>query len=182
MLMGVFTAADAQYRDVKLPEKPKQTKYTDFEHKETGFWCGIDLDGGSSVMNSLPNTQFVNLSFTGGYRFSEFLRTGVGVGARMYVHNAEVRNTDNDFGVPIFANARGNFMSAYDRDGVPFWSMNIGGITNEGFFLSPTIGYSFGGMRNNFLIGVCYTLTNFKDCGATKRTYSSFGLKVGYEF
>lgn len=182
MLIGVLTAADAQNREVKLPEKPKQTKYTDFEHKTTGFWCGIDLDGGSSVMDSKANSQFVNLSFAGGYRFSEFLRTGVGIGARMYVHNAEVRYTDNKFGVPIFANARGNFKSAYDRDGVPFWSVSIGGITNEGFFFSPTVGYSFGGLRNNFLIGVCYTLTNFKDYSAASVVYSSFGIKLGYEF
>jgi len=175
-------SASAQYRDVKLPEKPTQTKYTDFEHKTNGFWCAVELDGGSSVMNSLPNTQYVNLAYTGGYRFSEFLRAGAGLGVRMYVNNHEVRNTDNKFGVPIFANARGNFMSAYDRDGVPFWSVNIGGITQEGFFASPTIGYSFGGLRNNFQVGLCYTLTTFKDCSDESRVYSSFGIKVGYEF
>jgi hypothetical protein len=77
---------------------------------------------------------------------------------------------------------RGNFLPTYDRDGVPFWSLNVGGITNEGFFFSPTIGCSFGGWRNNFQIGITYTLSNFKYDDGSKVAYSFFGLKLGYEF
>ncbi len=182
VVLAIGVTAQAQYRDVKLPEKPQQTRYTDFEHKEKGFWCALDLDGGSSIMRDTPNMQYVNLAFTGGYRFGEFLRIGAGIGGRYYFNNADFRNTANEFGVPLFANARGNFMSAYDRDGVPFWSFNVGGITNEGFFANPTIGYSFGGLRNNFQIGLSYTITSFKDCAKTNRAYSYFGLKLGYEF
>lgn len=100
----------------------------------------------------------------------------------MYVHNAQVRDTDNKFGVPIFANARGNFMATYDRDGVPFWSVNIGGMTNEGFFVNPTVGYSFGGLRNNFQIGLSYSLNCFRDYTKKNTAYSYVGLKLGYEF
>lgn len=182
--MFVFTAmvVNAQYRDVKLPNAPKQTNYRDYETENKGFWCGIEAEGGSSVMVHSTNMQYINLSWTGGYRISEFLRFGAGLGVRYYVNNAYVRDTDNKFGVPIFANARGNFISAYDRDGVPFWSLNIGGITNDGFFASPTIGYSFGGLRNNFQIGISYTITSFRNCYKTNMAYSYFGLKLGYEF
>lgn len=172
----------AQYRDVVLPEKPKQTGYRDYNSEESGFWCAFEADGGSSVMVDTPNMQYAGASFTGGYRINEFLRFGLGLGARVYVHNADFRSTNNKVGIPLFANVRGNFMSAYDRGNVPFWSVNIGGITNEGFFANPTIGYSFGGIRNNFLLGLSYTLVNFNDCNKTNRFYSYFGVKLGYEF
>ncbi len=176
------TVSKAQYRDVRMPEAPKNHGYKNYDMEDKGFWCAFELEGASSVMVDSPNMQYANLSFTGGYRISEFLRVGAGLGVRYYVNNADVRDTDNKFGVPVFANVRGNFISAYDRDGVPFWSFNIGGITNEGFFASPTVGYSFGGLRNNFQIGVTYTITSFRNAEKTDVAYSYFGLKLGYEF
>lgn len=182
LLFTATLSVSAQYREVKLPDKPKHSNYKNYEKEDKGFWCAVEAEGGSSVMVHSTNMQYINISFTGGYRLSEFFRFGVGLGGRMYVNNADVRDTDNKFGIPIFANVRGNFISAYDRDGVPCWSLNIGGITNDGFFASPTVGYSFGGLRNNFLIGVNYTITSFRNSNKTDVTYSYFGLKVGYEF
>lgn len=182
IVFGAAISVSAQYRNVKLPDKPEQTDYINYERENAGFWYAIEAEGGSSIMAQHTNMQYVNLSFVGGYRFSEYLRLGAGVGGRMYVTNASVRDTDNKYGVPIFANARGNLISAYDRDGVPFWSLNIGGITNEGVFVSPSVGYSFGGLRNNFLISLSYTITFFTDYTKTKQAYSYVGLKLGYEF
>ena len=183
MLMFMMAiSVDAQYRDVKLPETPKKTNYKNYSMENSGFWYAVEAEGGSSVMATNTNMQYASLMFTGGYRINEFLRLGAGLGVRYYVNNADVRDTDNKFGVPIYANARGNFISAYDRDGVPYWSINVGGITNEGFFASPTVGYSFGGLRRNFLIGISYTITSFKNSNKTDMAYSYFGLKLGYEF
>lgn len=182
LLLVSTISAYSQYRDVKLPEKPVLKGYRNYSNQDNGFWYAIEAEGGSSIMAVNTNMQYAQLTATGGYRVTEFLRFGLGVGGRMYFNNANVRNTDNKFGVPIFANARGNFLSAYDRDGVPFWSLSIGGITEEGFFASPTIGYSFGGLRNNFLIGVSYTISNFEDCTKSRVNYSYFALKLGYEF
>lgn len=184
-LMLAFTlsiVANAQYRDVKMPNAPKQTNYKNYDAENSSFWCALEAEGGSSIMVHSPNMQYVGATWTGGYRINEFLRVGAGLGVRYYVNHADVRNTDNKFGVPIFANVRGNFISAYDRDGVPFWSVNIGGITNEGFFASPAVGYSFGGLRNNFQISISYTITSFKNCAEENTAYSYFGLKLGYEF
>lgn len=182
LLLMVALSISAQYRDVKMPEAPKKSNYRNYSMENAGFWCAVDAEGGSSVMVNSKNMQYTALSFTGGYRISEFLRFGAGIGVRYYVNNAEIRDTNNKFGVPIFANVRGNFISAYDRGDVPFWSVNIGGITNEGFFASPTIGYSFGGLRNNFQIGISYTITSFKNFEQADKVYSYFGLKLGYEF
>lgn len=172
----------AQYREVCLPEQPKKDNYRDYTSEEKGFWYAVEAEGGSSIMEHKTNMQYVDLTFTGGYRISEYLRVGVGFGGRMYVNNASVRNTDSKYAIPIFANARGNFISAQDRDGVPFWSVNVGGITKDGIFFSPAVGYSFGGIRNNFQISVAYTLSNLKDKSGVKQNYSYFGLKLGYEF
>lgn len=182
LFLFVFTLPMfAQYREVNLPEKPKQSKYENIIDKEKGFWCAFDTEAGSSIMEMKTNMQFISISFTSGYRFNEYLRVGAGFGGKMYINNAYVRNTKSKFGIPVYANLRGNFISAYDRDGVPFWSVNFGGITKEGLFLNPTIGYSFGGLRNNFFIGLSYTLTDFKDFTNSKQNYSYFGLKLGYE-
>ena len=179
--LSVFIPSYAQYRQVNLPEKPNKPAYKDLTTEDKGFWCAFETEAGSSIMEFKPNMQFVALTITGGYRISEYLRLGVGFGGRMYVHNADIRDTQSKFGIPVYANARGNFISTYDRDGVPFWSINIGGITKEGIYLNPTIGYSFGGLRNNFYLGLSYTLSQFKDCTKKDQTYSSIGLKIGYE-
>lgn len=181
MLLTVLLGS-AQYRDVKLPDAPKQSNYRDYENQNSGFWCAADIEGGSSVMANYPNMQYAGASFSGGYRFNEYIRVGVGFGLRYYVHNAYVRNASREFGFPVFANVRGNFISAVNRDGVPFWSFNIGGITGEGFFASPTLGYSFGGLRHNFQIGISYTISSFKSNWQENLAYSYFGLKLGYEF
>lgn len=182
MTFTIAYSAHAQYRDVKLPEKPELPDYKDYSTQNNGFWYAIEAEAGSSIMATGPNMQYVQVGFTGGYRFNDFFRIGAGLAGRMYVHNADIRDVNNDYGVPIYFNARGKFLSAYDRDGVPYWSINIGGITNEGFFASPTLGYSFGGLRNNFLIGVSYTITSFTDYTKKSNAYSFFALRLGYEF
>ena len=179
--LSVFMSGNAQYRQVNLPEKPNKPAYKDLTTENNGFWCAFETEAGSSIMEFKPNMQYVGLTATGGYRISEYLRLGVGFGGRMYVHNADVRNTRSKFSIPIYANARGNLISAYDRDGVPFWSINIGGVTKEGLYLNPTIGYSFGGLRNNFYVGLSYTLSKFKDSTKQNQAYSFWGLKIGYE-
>lgn len=183
MLTALITMpAFAQHRDVKMPEKPKQEGYRDYTSQQEGFWYSFETEGGSTIMEHRKNMQFADVTFTGGYRFNEYLRVGVGFGGRMYVNNSDTRDKDSKFGVPVFGNVRGNFISAQERDGVPFWSVRAGGIVGEGVYFSPSVGYSFGGIRNNFQVSLAYTLTKPKDYTGDKRFYSSFGLRLGYEF
>lgn len=173
--------AFSQYRQVTLPEKPTRTGYKDLNSKDNGFWCAVDADGGSSL-NGRSNLLYTGLLFTGGYRVNEYLRIGAGFGLRAYISNNEVRKSDSPLAIPLFVNARGNILSAMDREAVPFWSVNIGGAVGDGFLLNPTLGYSFGGLRHNFLVGLSYTLSSFTDYMNAKRTYSYLGIKLGYEF
>lgn len=176
------TTAFPQYRQVTLPEKPVRTGYKDVNSQDNGFWCAVDADGGSSLMYGKTNLQYTNLLFTGGYRMSEYLRIGAGLGLRAYVNNNEVRKSDSPLALPLYVNARGNILSAMDREAVPFWSVNVGGVVGDGFLFNPTLGYSFGGLRHNFLVGLSYTLSSFTDNTKAKRTYSYLGVKLGYEF
>ena len=180
LALGCLTM-QAQYREVTLPEKPQQKGYKNYLSQDKGFWFAFEAEGASSVMESKDNLQVAGLTFTGGYRLNEYLRVGLGFGGRYYVNHAEVRGSSSKLAMPFFVNARGNIISAYDRDGVPFWSVNVGAVTKEGFYLNPTVGYSFGGLRNNFLLGLSYTLSSFTRYEPSQ-TYSYLGIKLGYEF
>ena len=187
IVIGLFAMlttmpALAQYRDVKLPEKPKQTGYRDYENQDYGFWFATEVEGGSTLKGDGLSMQFADAAVTAGYRFNQFLKVGVGVGGRYYFNNGEVRGEDSKWGVPVFANVRGNIISAYDRGAVPFWSVRLGTIINEGLYFSPSVGYSFGGMHNNFQLSVAYVLTNPKYFTLERQTTSAFTLRLGYEF
>lgn len=182
ILLANIQLADAQYRDVKLPQEPTQSPYRDLSMSDTGFWGSVELEGGSSLQQKTSNLQYVNLTLAGGYRFSQYLRAGVGFGGRMYVNNASYRQNTNNVVIPIFITARGNFLDAYIQDGVPFWSASVGTNIDEGLFVSPTLGWSFGGPRNNFLIGLSYTISSFKNYEGFQKTYNYLGVKLGYEF
>lgn len=183
MLLAVCTCTiQAQQREVKLPPKPQQHGYRDYSTQDKGFWCAVEVDGGSSIMVGSRNMQYVNLTYTAGYRLNEYLRVGAGLGGRVYVNNEEVRNSSSRFCMPLYANLRGNFISSQERDGVPFWSVSVGGITQEGFFASPAVGYSFGGLRHNFQIGISYTVSSLENYQKKNKTFSYFGLRLGYEF
>lgn len=182
LVVSFCTNAFSQYRQITLPEKPIRTEYKDHGSQDKGFWCAVDIDGGSSLMYGKTNLQYTNLLFTGGYRINEYLRIGGSLGLRTYVNNNELRDSDSPLAFPLTVSARGNILSTLDREAVPFWSVNIGGVVGEGFMLNPTLGYSFGGLRHNFLVGLSYTLSNFIDSAQQSRTYSYLGVKVGYEF
>ena len=114
---------------------------------------------------------------------------GAGLGAKYYFnHNSRRRGTANSCTFPLFFNARGNFLSQADRSMVPYWSVNVGGVVGDGFFLSPTIGLRFGEQRNSWLLGLSYSLNHINTDKlqvppATRlTTTSALMLHVGYEF
>jgi len=181
IIVSIFTLT-ATAQDVRLPQKPKTTNYTDHSLMNTGFWCSVELETGSSVMFNKKNLQVCGVSYIGGFRFNEFLRAGVGFGGRYYFNNNECRNTDNKWTFPIFINIRGNIISQEARTAVPYWSMSIGSAVRDGFFVSPTIGYRFGELRDSWLIGLSYSY-NVMNLPKERGTgYNSLLLRVGYEF
>ena len=167
---------------IRMPEMPKKKAYKDYASEEKGFWCAVEGGAGSTVEYGMRNAQIANLTFTGGYRFCEFLRVGAGIGCGYYFNNSDIRSTDNQTNIPVFANARGNIISQESRTAVPFWSVSLGTRVNDGWFARPSIGYRFGELRGSFLLSVCYEIGKIKLIDTEKKVCSSFHLSLGYEF
>lgn len=51
MIMALLPlASHAQYRDVKMPQQPKQGNYRDYTSEDKGFWYAIEAEGGSTII------------------------------------------------------------------------------------------------------------------------------------
>lgn len=161
-LIEITACAFAQNKPVTLPEKPNRDKYIDYSTKESGWWCAVQLGTSFGDTAVLFQTDFVT-----GYRFSEMLKIGVGVSPRIGLKS-----------VPLYFDARGNFVPKVDRMYAFYWNADLGYAINDGMFFSPGIGMAFGGVRHNFLVGVNYTLQDFKD--AEVKHFG--GIRIGYEF
>ncbi len=186
--LAMFATASWAQSEVTLPQRPNRPAYTDYQLTDKGFWCAAEVEGGSTVLIEKTNMQSAQLTFTAGYRFNEYLRVGAGFGGKYYVNNNSARRgTANEWTLPIFVNARGNFMSQADRSVVPYWSVNIGAAVNDGFFFAPTVGARFGEKRNSWLLGLTYGFSQINqnhvpDGFGGPKAVSSLSLHIGYEF
>lgn len=171
----------AQDRVIKMPETPAKT-HNIADEGGSQFWCAIEVDGGSTAMENKKNVAMVGATYTMGYRFSQYLKVGIGLGALYYPNSKNVRDTENHLAMPLFLNARGNILSDDTRRPVPFWSVNVGTSIPDGGFLSPSVGLRIGEKRNAFLISLGYTLRHLKSYRENISNYSGALLKLGYEF
>lgn len=182
----------------RMPQAPR-SHYRDYTEAKKGFWAAVELGGGVSVDHdsSVDTTGPVDLTFTFGYRFSEFLQVGVGAGFRYYIENANARvycsggkYEDYGWAFPVYGNLRGVFISGQSRRVVPYWSVSVGHTFNDGFMASPTLGLRFGAQeRHHFLLGLGYTAqqTRLHDLveGGVSRRFGCLHLlqlKLGYQF
>ena len=78
VLLGFSLCSYGQNNNVTLPEKPNRNKYVDYSTKESGFWCAAQIGA-----NYGDTALLAQLDVIGGYRFSEFLRVGIGVSPRI---------------------------------------------------------------------------------------------------
>lgn len=178
-LIILFTGS-AQNRIIKMPELPG--KSFNIAEMEKGYWCSIEINSGATLMEGHKNLAFVNVEYTNGYRFSQWLKVGAGLGVTYYVGNNDIRNTDKNLSMPLFVNARGNLLTESIRYAVPFWAVNIGTSLPDGFFFAPTIGLRFGEPRSAFLLGLSYSLRHLKTDPCCIDYYSGAMIKLGYEF
>lgn len=171
----------AQDRVIKMPEAPSKT-HNIADEGGSPIWCAIDVGGGSTAMENKKNVAMVGASYTIGYRISQYLKVGVGLGVLYYPNSKNVRDTEKHLAMPLFVNVRGNILSDDIRRTVPFWSVNVGTSIPDGGFLSPSVGLRIGEKRNAFLISVGYTLRHLKSYQENNSNYSGALLKLGYEF
>lgn len=158
----------------------------DYQAQNTGFYMAGEASGAYSL-NGGKHVSFTELDATGGYRFSEYLRAGIGIGARYYFNAAEVRRHHGKWGMPLYVNLRGNFIPTEERNVVPFWSVDLGATFPDGVMVRPTVGIRVGQPRNAFVASIGYVGQSLKVCpeklnGKQNKLYNFITIKVGYEF
>ena len=159
-----------------------QSSTTDYVTFDKGFWIAGEFRPAYTLHISSSDSPVMELDVTGGYRFNEFVRVGIGFGGRYYIKSDRLRKGNISWSFPIYANIRGNFIPTGYRDVVPYYSFDMGGSIRDGFMWRPTVGIRVGQKRSAFLLGLTYTgqsLINTHD----KRNYCSMlGLTLGYEY
>lgn len=181
--LTIGISAIAQNRNVSLPNKPYgRTAYKDFSEDAGRVWLAGELKTGTSVLINRKNVLITGATITGGYRFNEYLKVGLGIGGKFHFNNSNLRTAKNEWAFPVYADCRGNIVSQQDRNAVPYWSVDLGGEINGGIYFSPTIGYRFGMPHDSFLLGLSYELVNADTWKKENETISALVLKIGYEF
>ncbi|MCC8154321.1 MAG: hypothetical protein LIP01_08960 [Tannerellaceae bacterium] len=160
----------------------KKIKYIDYSELNTGYWISPEISAGSSVLLNKRNVQVVNASVVNGYRFSEFLKVGIGVGVRYYIDNDKFRDSSIPWAFPVFANVRGNFMTNEYRKTVPYWSVDVGVAIRDGLIFAPTLGLRIGERRSAFLVGITYSYENPEKLNNDSSGTSFLLGKIAYEF
>ena len=191
IMAGTATAAFAQENRVtRMPEVNGTNLQHTYSEDNSGFWMSAEAVGGYSCRLYNSNFSFAEVDVTAGYRFNEYVRVGLGFGGRYYFDNDKVRYNGSEWGFPLYANVRGNFMPTQYRTTVPYYSFDLGGTILDGFMMRPTVGLRIGQQRSAFLIGLTYTGQSLKGYTWNERgtkdphfKFVSFiSLKLGYEF
>lgn len=174
-------------RQVKMPTETGMGSHgSNYLQYSEGFFMAVEASGGYSLNINRPNFGYAELDVVGGYRFSEYLRAGIGLGGRYYANNVDARNTSSRWGLPLFLNLRGNFIPGEYRDVVPFWSADIGTTFPDGVMFRPSIGIRVGQERSAFILSVGYLGQSIRTYGngehADHPFYSFITMKLGYEF
>lgn len=196
LVLVTMSSVEAQQRDVRMPNRPNTRRnvhnYQHIGSMEQGFWCALEAEFGTSAMPQSRNMQDVGLQFIGGYRISEMLRFGLGIGFRNYVNDPGVRYRDDAWSFPIFVNLRGNIVTQEVYHAVPFWSVSAGAAVRDGLMFEPKIGVRFGTPRNAFTLALGYRYQQMNTTYDKKATddpcynkndnVNGVALSLGFEF
>lgn len=181
--MAVFAQENEIKRIPGVGYDPNQQDYNTFGR---GFWGGVELIGGASCHLKGHNMGMTEADVFGGYRFSQYLKVGVGIGARYYINEGNLRRGDIKWGMPLFATVRGNLMPGTYRHVVPYWGCDAGVSVRDGFFFRPAVGLRIGEVRNSFTVAISYMGQNvgtYNAQGEKDGKFTSFALlRIGYEF
>lgn len=187
VMLVLAVCASAQDNQVKrIPGKgydPNQQQYTQFERS---VWFSAEVLGGASCHLKGHNMGLAELDFTVGYRFSQYLKVGVGIGPRYYIEQGNLRRSDIKWGMPIFATVRGNLIPGKYRSVVPYWGIEVGASVRDGAFFRPSLGLRIGEPRQAFTIALSYMGQDIATYNSEMEKVGKFTnfacLRLGYEF
>lgn len=173
---------------------PVEGYYTSQYAKDSGAWWAVESVTGYSIRlgDGKSNGGFEEIDVTGGYRFNEYVRIGIGLGGRYYFHCGGFRAHAHDWSLPLYFNVRGGMMARAERVCTPFYSLDIGSSIADGFMIRPTVGLKIGERRGAFVVALSYVGQNMKTYSNRVNengrlvyddSFVSFvALKLGYEF
>lgn len=185
-MIQVQKITDSEEFDRSMPKDAAKStaSYTDYGDMDSGFWFSTEIGEALSCNIKGGNYTFTELDAIGGYRFNEFLRLGIGIGARYYNNNGH-RFSSISWGMPIYGTVRGNIIPGEYRNVVPYYSVDMGASIRDGFMFRPGIGMRIGQKRNAFIASLSYLGQNIisTENNARKNKFTSFVmLRIGYEF
>lgn len=187
MAVSAWSQENEVRRFPEIHNNDAQKKYYEYN---VGFWISAEVNSGYAFRTRHSNFGYTELDVTGGYRFNQYLKAGLGLGARYYFDNNKVRFKTGKWVMPIFLNVRGNFIPDDYRNVVPFYSVDLGGTAQDGFMFRPSVGLRIGQKRSAFIVALGYcgqdvTSFSYNEDGDKfrKRSFVSLmNLKLGYEF
>lgn len=170
----------------RIPKVGHDSEQQNYATMDQGFWMSAEALGAMSCHLEGSNMGLAEVDVTAGYRISQYLKLGVGVGARYYINQDGHRRSSIKWGMPVFATVRGNFISSNYRTVVPYWGLEAGASIRDGMMVRPTIGVRIGEVRNAFTIGISYMgqeLAILDKNGEKAEKYTNFVcIRLGYEF
>lgn len=181
ILVCLLLPAAAFSQEIKEPGEPR-LQYLNIAEFDRGFWFSVDAEYGGTLMQLQQNTSMLGLNATMGYRFSQFLKIGAGLGALYYMNNDNIRKDKRRFVLPLYANLRGNFLNDDIYHVTPYWSVNVGAVVGDGFFASPMVGVRLGEKRSAFILAVGYSFRMLNALPELTDKYHGMFVKLGYEF
>ncbi|MBR1793086.1 MAG: hypothetical protein IJ764_05540 [Bacteroidales bacterium] len=159
-----------------LPETPPST-YTDISSQQSGWWFAAEAGLGMAMHND-TSAAASEVSITTGYRFSEYLRIGLGIAPRLY-HQDLGEIEQNTIRVPLCLHVRGNFFSDRVRMFAPYWGVSAGYTPGEGFLSALGVGLRMGYPRSAFTLALRYAFQGIND---PRGSVHLCGFRIGYEF
>ncbi len=182
IIAALLSVAVTTFAQITLPEQPKRAKHIDYSLRESGYWIAVQLSPAFATTGK-EQALALQCDIIDGYRFSEFLKVGIGISPRLYTNTSPsfCGKNGRPFSLPIYADVRGNFTPQADAMFAICWSADIGYAINEGFYASPFIGIRTGGIRHNFIAGLSYSFQSHS-VNDSNNPIHLVGLRIGYEF
>lgn len=170
------------YTEPVTPAVTQNTSLKQYTDTDRGFWMRAQVIGAYTIFLNDRCAPLAEFDVAGGYRFSQYLKAGVGIGIRSYFDNDRLRGRDERWSMPVFATVEGNIIDETYRTVVPYYSLDLGGAVRDGFMVRPGVGLRIGSSRSAFLIGINYIGQSLKYRTGKDRFVSAAGISIGYEF
>lgn len=180
-------SAYAQENEVnRIPQIGTDTSQERYSTYESSVWFAVEATAGYSCHFTGHNMGIGEADITVGYRFNQYFKPGIGIGARYYIDPGYLRTNSVRWGFPLYAAVRGNIIDGTYRSVVPYYEVALGGTIRDGFMVRPSLGLHIGDPRRAFTIALSYLGQDVTVCKEAGKKYTKFNnfvaLRLGYEF